>query len=225
VQFTSEGGELFTEICPGCGDYTVTGFCAVCAAGFRRVADPCANCGLARPVARCPRRAHAWHIGTVAAPLLFCAPLDHYVHALKYHRVRKLDRALALLLLAALPSPPTGIDALVPVPLQPRRLRERGYNQATEIARTLGHELRLPLLQRGVERRGEVRSQIGRTASERRASVAGAFAARCDLRGLHLAIVDDVLTTGATVNALAAALLNAGAEACSVWAVARTPDA
>ena len=214
---------LFTETCLGCAQSTPGGLCPICTAELLRVPDPCAGCGLAQPVAHCPRRAAPWHVATVVAPFAYRPPLDHYVHALKYRGVRALGRALGLALLPALGAARGSVDAIVAVPLHRARLRERGYNQAVEIARTLARELKLPLLQRGIERRVAGASQTGQNAGERRASVARAFAVRRNLNGQCIAIVDDVLTTGATVNALAAALRNAGAAHCVAWAVARTP--
>jgi ComF family protein len=213
-------GSLFEESCPGCGGPTPGGFCAVCAADLARIEDPCRRCGLSFPVAQCPRRSRPWHIDAVAAPFAYVAPLDHYVHALKYGGARSLGRAFGLLL--ADTAAGHSLDALVAVPLHRSRLRERGYNQAVEIARALAGELRLPLLQRGIERRTADRSQVGQSAGQRRASVAEAFRVRRDLAGARLAIVDDVLTTGATTNAFAAALRAAGATTCIAIAVART---
>jgi ComF family protein len=183
---------------------------------------PCPRCGLDVHAARCPGLSATWQLDAVVAPFAYVAPLDHYVHRLKYGGTRSLGRAFALLLVGAVMR--HELDALVPVPLHRARLRERGYNQAAEIGRTLARELRLPLLQRGVDRRGSSRSQIGQSAEQRRASVATAFRVRRSLAGARLAIVDDVLTTGATANALAAALRAAGAAHCIAVAAARTPE-
>jgi ComF family protein len=213
---------LFVESCPSCGGATERGFCAVCAADLARIHEPCRRCGLASPVARCPSRAAPWLIDAVVAPFTYLAPLDHYVRALKYGGARALGRAFGLLLAEAVAR--YELDALIPVPLHRTRLRERGYNQAVEIARTLARELRLPLLQRGISRRRASRSQIGQSAEQRRASVSGAFRVRGGFEGARLAIVDDVLTTGATANALAAALRAAGAASCIAVAAARTPE-
>jgi ComF family protein len=213
---------LFVESCPSCGGATERGFCGVCAADLPRTLEPCERCGLAAPVARCPRRVGPWLVDAVVAPFTYRAPLDHYVRALKYGGARSLGRAFGLLLAEAVAR--HDVDALIPVPLQRARLRERGYNQATEIARTLARELRLPLLHRGIGRHGASRSQIGQRAEQRRAAVAGAFRVRRRLDGARLAIVDDVLTTGATANALAAALRAAGATHCIAVAAARTPE-
>jgi ComF family protein len=216
--------ELFGEVCPACGGPTPAGFCAVCAASFASVRDPCRRCGLGKPVAHCPARAPEWRVAAVTAPLMYSPPLDHYVHALKYHGARALARSLALLIVAALRSQAADVDALVPVPLHRARLYSRGYNQAAELARALGRELGLPTLERGIGRRAAASSQTAQGAVARRASVAQAFGVRRNLAGRRIAIVDDVLTTGATANSLATALLAAGAERCVVWAVARTPE-
>ncbi len=215
-------GRLFVESCPGCAGPADSGFCAPCRAQLTRVAAPCPACGLAQPVARCPRRPGAWRVSAVVAPFHYAAPLDGYVHALKYRGARNVGRALGLLLASA--ARPGDIDALVPVPLHPRRLRERGYNQATEISRALRQAFALPLLLRGIERRGPHVPQTGQAAAARARNVATAFAVVRNVAGLRIAIVDDVITTGATVNALAAALLAAGAARCEAWAVARTAE-
>ena len=216
--------QLFFEVCPGCAEASRAGFCVVCLAALTRVADACLRCGLARPVASCPRRGRTWHVERVLAPFAYAAPLDGYVHALKYRGARRLGRTLALALVDELYDAARDVDALVPVPLHPTRLRERGFNQATEIARTLGRALEKPVLLAGIRRRGAQVAQAGRGAAERLENVAAAFAVERDLAGARLAIVDDVVTTGATVNALGAALRGAGAVRCDVWAVARTPE-
>jgi ComF family protein len=161
-------------------------------------------------------------VRAVVAPFEYAAPLDGYVHALKYRGARNVGRALGLLLAPA--ARMGDVDALVPVPLHPRRLRERGYNQATEISRELRQAFGLPLLLGGIERRGPYVPQTGQAAAARVRNVATAFAVVRNIAGLRIAIVDDVITTGATVNALAAALLAAGAAHCEAWAVARTPE-
>jgi ComF family protein len=215
---------LFVEICPSCGGSSAAGLCRVCASRVARVRDACGVCGLERPVARCPKHAVGWRIAAVAAPFVYAPPLDDLIHSLKYRGARRLGRTLALLTVGALGERRGDVDALAPVPLHPRRLRARGYNQATEIARVLGTELGLPLLLRGVRRRTDAGPQARLPADERVSNVAAAFAVDRSLAGLRVAIVDDVITTGATVNALAGALLDAGAARCEAWAVARTPE-
>jgi ComF family protein len=215
---------LFAETCPGCDSASAAGFCAVCAAELVRVADGCSRCGLARPVALCPRMLMVWHVDAVIAPFSYEPPADHYLHALKYRGGRSLGRALALLLAPPLRDARLQVDALVAVPLHRTRLRERGYNQAHEIARALGRALRVPVLVRGIARRTATPAQTGQGALERRAGVAHAFRVERLLPGSNIAVVDDVITTGATVNALAAELKAAGAARVVAIAVARTPE-
>lgn len=217
-------GVLFRETCPSCGGVSGGGFCSVCAADLPRTSNPCVGCGLARPVARCPRQAAPWPVSAVVAPFAYAPPLDHHIQQLKYGGARSLGRAFGLLLAPAVREACRDVDVLVAVPLHPTRLRERGYNQAIEIARPLCRTLDMPVLLRGIERRHASPSQTGGSAVQRRASVAAAFRVARSLAGLRIAIVDDVITTGATVNALAAELLAAGAARCIAVAAARTPE-
>lgn len=165
-----------------------------------------------------------WDVDAVVAPFSYESPLDHYLHALKYRGARSLGRAFALLAAPALREPDFRVDALVAVPLHRARHYERGYNQAQEIARTLARMLGVPALVRGIERRAATPAQAGQGALARRASVARAFRVERPLTGRSIAIVDDIVTTGATVNALAAELKAAGAARCLAFAAARTPE-
>ena len=214
---------LFAEICPACGLASPGGFCGVCAAELTRVVRACRRCGLAEPVAHCPRQQMAWDVDQVVAPFTYGPPLDHYVHALKYRNARALGRAFALLLYPSL-ALVGAVDALVAVPLHRSRFRERGYNQAQEIARVLARALKVPVMTRGIVRLVATPAQAGQGALERRRSVARAFRVERNLEGLRIAIVDDVVTTGATVNALAVEVKAAGAARCAVLAVARTAE-
>ncbi len=185
-------------------------------------------CGLPSPVRRCPRERGGWQVLAVRAPFRYAPPLDAYLHRLKFGRGRALGRALALAAAPALAADPHALVAaaplLVPVPLSRGRLAERGYNQATEIARTLAAELGLRLDAAAASRRGPGAPQSRLGARDRRANVAGSFvvAKPRAMRGRSVVIVDDVITTGATVNALAGALIAAGAARVEAWAVART---
>jgi ComF family protein len=214
---------LFAESCPACGLASDGGFCGVCAAGLPRVARACRRCGLAEPVAHCPRKEMAWDVDAVVAPFSYGPPLDHFVQAFKYRGDRTMGRAFALLLTPSL-AQLGRVDALVAVPLHRSRFRERGYNQAQEIARVLARALGAPAVMRGVARHVATPAQAGQGAPERRRSVARAFRVARDFSGKQIAIVDDVVTTGATVNALAVELKAAGAARCVVLAVARTEE-
>jgi len=215
---------LFVETCPACGASSAGGFCGICARELVRIADACPRCGLERSVRQCPRAQMRWDVDAVVAPFSYAPPLDHYLHALKYRGARSLGRAFALLLAPHVLHEGAGIDTLVAVPLHRKRLSVRGYNQAHEIARTLARILGVQLLERGIARRAATPAQTGQGAVERRAGVAQAFSVERELHGRRVAIVDDVVTTGATVNALAAELKAAGAARCVAFAVARTPE-
>jgi ComF family protein len=114
------------------------------------------------------------------------------------------------------------IDAVVPVPLHRRRARERGFNQADILARVVGKRLHRPVLRRAVARVRPTPPQAGK-ARDRVRNVRGAFAVRDPARieGRSLLLVDDVLTTGATVNECAKVLMKAGARAVLVYTLAR----
>ncbi len=118
-------------------------------------------------------------------------------------------------------------SALVPVPLSSRRLRERGFNQSTHIATALARLWAIPVWEDVLERTSSSRSQTRLTPGERLTNVAGAFAVPSRrskvLRGTHLVLVDDVVTTGATLKASASALFAAGARTLSYMTFGRAP--
>src|SRR5262249_3682675 len=151
-------------------------------------------------------------------------PLRDAMHAFKFRGKRALARALGDLVVEecaeSLRDP--GI-ILVPVPLTRDRQHERGYNQAQLLAERVGAALRIPVQARWLRRvKGSV-PQTDLTAAERRANVRGAFAAPPGVAGRHVVIVDDVYTTGATVDECARVLRASGASRVGVLTVARVP--
>lgn len=114
------------------------------------------------------------------------------------------------------------VDAIVPTPLSPSRLRERGFNQAQELARYVGSRANVRVLSDACRRVTEKTPQAALPFAERARNVRGAFVCDADLRKMRIAVLDDVMTTGATVNELARNLKRAGAARVSVWVVART---
>ena len=146
------------------------------------------------------------------------------VQSFKYHGSLSLADWCADAILAARarrdePLP----DAVVPLPLAAARQRERGFNQALEIARPIASRLRIPQIDAGVRRIRASRPQADLPWVERTANVRGAFVCDVSLTGLSVAVVDDVMTTGATLREFARTLKRAGAARVENWVVARTP--
>lgn len=210
--------------CVVCGAAAGVGLCNACAGAFPALGRCCGVCGLPEPVRRCPRAAGGWRVARVFALFAYAAPLDEHLHALKYNGARAVARGFAERLAAAVNERAPWVrdaEIVVPVPLGRRRWRERGYNQAAEIARPFAKLVGLPC--RFALRRGEsVAAQSSLAARQRRANVSGAFRASRAVAGRRVLILDDVITTGATVNAAAEAVLAAGAIEVTAIAVART---
>jgi ComF family protein len=157
----------------------------------------------------------------VVAAYRYAPPLDRLIQGAKYNGrldwIELCSRELAERLRGAT----GGVQALVPVPLHRTRLRERGYNQSLELARPLGRRFGLRVLTAGIRRLRPTLPQTGLSRELREKNVRRAFAVDCPLDGLHLAIVDDVMTSGATIEAFARALRRAGAADVEAWVVAR----
>lgn len=160
---------------------------------------------------------------TVVA-LLYAFPADRLVHALKYGaRLPIADffsRALEEALCAR--EQPGEIDLVVAMPLHPRRLAARGFNQAAEIGRRLAQRIGLPFSHTALSRIRDTPPQTDLPVARRRANVRGAFAVSTGLACRNIAVIDDVMTTGATANEVARALKRAGAARVEHWVVART---
>ena len=155
----------------------------------------------------------------VIAPFAYRFPVDALIQAYKYGgrlaHAGVLGTALASVV-------PPDVDVIVPMPLAPRRLAERGYNQALEIARVVASVTGIPLLALACRKVVETPPQASLPWKERAKNVRRAFVCDADLRGKRVAVVDDVLTTGATLNELARVLRRAGAVEVAGWVVART---
>ena len=223
AEIIAAAARLVPEYCPRCGMAAARGYCGACRAAFHRIADPCPRCGLPAPCGPCPGRAPGWLIDSVVAPFAYANPLAGELLALKYGRQRRLGAILGQLLADELERGPAGVEALVPVPLHPRRLRQRSFNQADEIARPLARRFGLPLLVAGIARCRETKAQSKLDRRGRLHGLDDAFRITApDLANRNIAVVDDVVTTGATINALAAALTRAGAGRITAVALART---
>lgn len=157
----------------------------------------------------------------VCVPLAYAYPVDRLVQDLKYNGNLAAARPLAWALARALDAEPYP-DVVLPMPISAARLTERGFNQASEIANRAVAEFGLKTALLPVRRRDGV-PQAALPWKQRNRNVRGAFACDADLTARRVAIVDDVLTSGATLDALAAELKRAGAREVVGWVVSRTP--
>ncbi len=161
----------------------------------------------------------------VLSPLRYEQPVDWMVQRLKFNANLSHIRVLADLLKNHLSkSRLLAPDLIVPVPLHVNRLSERGFNQATELARMLAGSLSIPMSTDLCQRQKDTPQQSALSASRRRKNLRNAFSVTADPQANRIAIVDDVVTTGATVNALARVLKERGVKHIQVWSVARTPS-
>ena len=204
--------------------------CGACAAALPWNDPACARCGLPLPAGdsvcgTCLRRPPPFAACTAA--LRYEAPMDRLLPRLKYHgdlAAGALVSALMLQRLRGLPVTDAAPQALVPVPLHPARLGRRGYNQALELARPLGRAFAIPVLPELLRRTRATAAQTELGAEERRANVRGAFALGAGSAvPAHVALVDDTMTTGATLTECARALQRAGCARIDVWVAARAP--
>lgn len=213
---------LCPESCPRCGCRSGDGFCRECRQDFPRIESPCSRCGLPSPCGPCPALRADWQLDALRAPFAYGPPLAIHLQNLKYGRQRHLGSALGTLLAAAIEPAAAGVDALVAVPLHRRRLRSRTFNQAAEIAGAVARRLDRPMLFAGVCRIVDTQPQTELDRTRRLRGPSRAFRVDRSLNGMRIAIVDDVITTGATVNALGRALRRAGATVVEAWSVARS---
>lgn len=210
------GGEL--PICTGCESDLpwLTGHCVTCALPLPTHGLPCGEC-----LKRSPP------FDRVVAPWRYGFPVDSLITRFKHQGNWPLGRLMGEMLARhlehgfseGLPRP----AALLPVPLAAARLRQRGFNQAQMLARWLGDELRIPQRDDWLQRVADGPPQQGLDAAARRRNLRHVFALGAEVQGLHLALVDDVLTTGTTAGILARLLKRAGASRVDVYCLARTP--
>ena len=221
---------FFPQSCLVCGAAVAdrADLCGPCEAGLPRAGPGCARCaaplpgaGLDRICGRCLTRPP--YLDRTHALYRYDAPIDRLIQGFKYGRRLDWGRALANALAQGLRAAGAHADAIVPVPLHRRRLRERGYNQSLELARPIGRLLDIPVLAHAARRVRPTPAQAGLSRDDRQRNVRNAFkiAQPSAVSEKCVAVVDDVMTSGHTVNALARALKHAGAGDVVVWVLAR----
>lgn len=233
-----------TRLIDRCSDVLLAPACVLCgieASGARLCPDcltllehsglACARCAEPLPAAtplcgKCLKRPPAFDAAW--AGFIYRAPFDHLVQRLKFNDALAVGRALAPIWCAALHERlrapgVVGPQALIPVPLHRSRLRQRGYNQALELARDLGDALDIPVLPQALLRTRPTAPMPGLDLITRRRNIRGAFGLGGDALPRHVALIDDVMTSGSTLNEAAKTLKRAGVERVEVWVLARRP--
>ena len=210
---------LFPQRCIGCGQEGSL-FCHSCHRSLARIMPPlCPRCGRPQPSGILCPSCVSWQaeIDGIRSPFRFEGVMCQAIYQLKYRNLRALAAPLAQLLTDYLITNPMPGEVLVPVPLHRKRLRERGYNQSDLLARELGKLTKLPVVDDCLIRQRHASPQARTsTVDERRSNVADAFASyEQRLPYKQVLLIDDVSTSGSTLDACALALKDAGAE--SVW--------
>lgn len=224
---------VFAPVCALCGASAARyglDLCPDCRLSLPVNDHACARCALPLPASAptgsecgdCRRRPPSFD--RVRARFRYAAPIDQLIAGFKYGRRLSYGRLLALLLAEHLEQLGCRPQLLVPAPLHRRRLRERGFNQAAELTRTLARELDLPWSAGRLVRVRHTAAQAGLDRRARRRNLRGSFRWLGAGSVAHVAVVDDVVTTGATAEEMARTLKRGGVEQVEVWAVARTPD-
>jgi ComF family protein len=211
---------LYPPVCVGCGQVGTT-YCRSCRDAVLFVAPPlCPLCGRPQETSKlCSRCAHhPFELDGIRSVAFFEGALRKAIHRFKYNYARELAIPLGDMLVHFWRQAPLEADLIVPVPLHARRLRERGYNQSALLAGYLGQAVGIPVAGDVLYRNRYTRSQAQLNAAERSQNVEGAFSCNgSGVQGRHVLLVDDVCTTGSTLDACSVALKEGGAV--SVWAL------
>lgn len=217
---------LVSPACLLCGDRASDdGLCEGCREGLPTLPHThCPVCAIPQPTGELCGRClgEPPRFDRVVAAFMYQYPVSELVQALKYHGNLACARPLAAGLASALDREPYP-DVIMPMPLAPARLAHRGFNQAMEIARRLALEFGLKISASACRRIHDGTPQASLPWKQRTANIRGAFVCDFDVGGKTVAVVDDVLTTGETLNELARTLKRRGAREVIGWIVARTP--
>ena len=200
---------LWCKTCDAVLPYFNTPHCPVCALP-NPTSEVCGHCVTQPPL-----------FNRTTAVFSYTFPLDKLIQAMKYREQLALAHAFAKKLAQQINKGELP-DYVVPMPLHPAKLRERGFNQSLLIAAAITRELNLKLLPNACRRLRDTPPQSALPWKERNKNVRNAFSCEMDLSGKRVALVDDVLTSGASLNALADAVSEKGAIQINTWVVART---
>lgn len=219
---------LYPSKCPLCGSapdiFIHSPICTPCWSKIKRYAGPsCRICAMpfsseySNICGQCLKKAPPFL--KVINYGLYEGALAEAINQLKFHGVKRLSKPLGILLQRLdLPA----MDGIVPVPLSIKGLRERGFNQSLLIARVISKEIKVPLLMDILLKKKETPPQVGLSAKERLLNLKNAFEVKGNVDGLRLLLIDDVMTTGATVTECSKVLMKAGAKEVIVLTLARS---
>ena len=189
IECTQKTIEIMPPICPICGNPNSKN-------------EPCERCLISPPL-----------YTSLRSYTVFSGSMREAIHRLKYQHDIGLGEVLARFMIPRIGKLDWSIDIITSVPLGLVRFKERGYNQATLLARPIALFLKIPFSSQALSRTRETRTQVGLSVIERIENMTGAFKAKNELvQGKNILVVDDVATSGATLNACAKALLDSGAS-------------
>ncbi|OOZ49008.1 hypothetical protein BOW39_07905 [Solemya velum gill symbiont] len=215
--------------CLVCGEApkTVPGLCNSCDQKIQRIERPCYQCG--EPMHFNPSSHKCGHCQSSppafdhsVSPLLYSDPLRQLHLNFKFHQDLAAGNLLANLLYDSLSHSNAMPQLLVPIPLHAERMRERGFDQALEIAKVLARRLQIPFHSGLLVRKNCTQPQSGLSRAQRHKNLRNAFILTQPLPVKHVALVDDIMTTGSTFNAAAQLMKTAGVKTVEVWAVGRS---
>jgi len=213
--------------------------CILCSASDATHGGMCARCSQEMPwhnqTPQCPQCAAPTNGGQLcghclSAPPAFDSvhalfryeyPADRLLHRFKYQHMLAMAEMFASQIMTRLPRAALP-DLIIPMPLHRDRLKERSFNQSTEIARIVASQLKLPMDYESCQRIRLTAPQASLPLKDRAKNIKGAFACQGSLAGMHVAVIDDVMTSGASLHELAKTLKKAGASRVECWIVART---
>ncbi|VAW96465.1 Competence protein F homolog, phosphoribosyltransferase domain; protein YhgH required for utilization of DNA as sole source of carbon and energy [hydrothermal vent metagenome] len=216
--------------CPLCSEPSTQLICPSCTRMLPEITAQCFQCGL--PLNMVDTSHHALRCGQCVktppafdlciSPYPYALPINQFITQLKFQHKLYYAQVLAELLMTKIEQHAEGLpDCIIPVPLHKKRLRQRGFNQALEIARPIAKRYAIKLDVRCCTRVVSTTPQMGQTKKARQKNIRHAFKVSPHFQYKHIAIVDDVMTTGQTVNELARVLRKQGAKRIQIWSAAR----
>lgn len=214
---------LFPPVCGGC-EKTGSRWCEDCQSKVKILNGfVCEVCGLPQEqVGTCKTcLADKPHFRTLRAWTIFEDPIQNALHKLKYRKDMSMGDAIAYHMLPFVQKLNWQVDMIIPTPLGKERIKQRGYNQVSMIAKPLALALQVEYAPNELIRKKETRTQVGLTKVERKKNVDGAFQSSANVKRKNIVVIDDVSTTGATLSSIAKSLYDAGAENVYALAVAR----